>query len=131
MAWEQGPFQKLVGHTAGGDLSGSQYRFVKLAANKTVVVCTALTDKPIGVLQNKPTSGQAAEVVMSGATKLVAGADLALGALVGTAADGRAAAKTPGTDVTHYIVGNVLEENTAAGGIVTAQINCVSAARGV
>lgn len=129
MAWEQGPFQKLVGHVAGADLSAKQYHFVKLNTSKQVVICAATTDLPIGVLQNKPTSGQAAEVVMAGATKVVGDANLAKGDTIGTSADGQAAVYAAGTDTTKYIVGRVLEENTTAGGIVTAQINCIGVGR--
>ena len=38
--------------TASADLSSSQYYFVKMSAEGTVTVCAAVTDKPIGVLQN-------------------------------------------------------------------------------
>lgn len=129
MAWESGPAIKLVGYTAGADLSNSQYHFVEIGAGKTVTVCNAATDIPIGVLQNKPASGQTAEVLMCGVSKVVADADLAIGDLIGTSGDGQADAKVPGTDTTNYIVGRVLEENTTAGGIVTAAINCLAPSR--
>jgi hypothetical protein len=129
MAWEVDGVVKLVGHTAGADLSGKQYHLVKLAANKTVVVCAAVTDVPIGVLQNTPTSGQAAEVCIIGISKIVADANLATTDLIGTSADGQAAKKTPGTDTTNYVIGQVLEDNTAVGGLITAVINCAAPSR--
>ena len=46
--------------TAAADLSGKQYHFVKLASESTVNVCAAVTDVPIGVLQNTPASGESA-----------------------------------------------------------------------
>lgn len=129
MAWEVDGVVKLVGFTAGADLSAKQYHFVKINTGKTVVACSALTDVPIGVLQNAPTSGQAAEVCVIGITKIVGDADLALGDAIGPSADGQADARVIGTDTTHYVAGVVLEENSAAGGIVTAVINCASPGR--
>lgn len=126
MAWEAGPQTKLIGYTAGADLSTHQYKFVEVGAGKTVTLCNAATDIPIGVLQNTPTNGQTAEVTMVGMSKVSADANLALGDLIGTSADGQADAKVPGTDITEYVVGRVIEENTAAGGVITATINCLN-----
>ena len=58
MAYE-GPQIKLPGLTANADLSAKQYYFVKLSGAGTVTVCSGVTDKPIGVLQNTPESGDA------------------------------------------------------------------------
>jgi hypothetical protein len=124
MAFE-GPQSKLVGVTASADLSAKQYLFVKMSGEKTVTVCAAATDLPIGVLQNAPTSGQEAEVAFSGITKLIGTADLNFGDQIGTSSGGHAVAKSAGT--TDYIVGRVINGNAAAGGYITAAINCVSA----
>ena len=48
--------------TAYADLSAKQYYFVKMQSATQVTVCAAITDKPIGVLQNNPTAGQQAIV---------------------------------------------------------------------
>lgn len=125
MAWEGPQPIKLPAFKAGADLSAKQYYFVKLSAADTVTVCAATTDKPIGVLQNKPTSGQTAEICCVGVTKVSGDADLALGDSIGTSADGQAAAYTV-ADTTKYIVGTVLQDNAAAGGLVTAVINCAN-----
>ena len=111
---------------AGADLSAKQYHFVKLngANGRSVVACSGATDRPVGVLQNDPTSGQMATVMVTGITQLVADADLAAGDTIGTSADGQAAVYAAGTDTTKYIVGWVRDPNTAAGGIITAVINC-------
>lgn len=122
MAFE-GPQHKIPGLVAGGDLSTKQYHFVKISADNTVVICSGTTDKPIGVLQNKPASGAAAEVCSAGVTKIVGDANLAAGDSIGTSADGQAAVYTV-SDTTKYIVGQVIQENTAAGGIITADIDC-------
>lgn len=123
----EAPLYRIPGLTAGADLSGKQYHFVKLSGTGMgVVVCAAATDIPIGVLQNKPTSGQEAEVVALGLTKIVGDANLAIGDQIGTSADGQADAKTVGTDTTEYVVGRVVVENSAAGGLVSAVINCMN-----
>ena len=112
---------------AGADLSAAanQFKFVKLSNGK-VIICTAATDKPVGVLQNRPKLGEGAVVMHFGVTKLQGDADLAVDDLIGTSADGQADAKLPGTDLTEYVVGRVLEDNTAAGGLVSALINCAN-----
>jgi hypothetical protein len=106
--------------TAGQDLSSAQFRFVKLSADNTVVQCTATTDNPIGVLQNKPGSLGAAEVMTMGLTKLVAGGSLGYGVMVGTDAAGKGTAVVSGASGTvAYPKGQVVIGNTAANGIVT------------
>ena len=128
MAFE-GPQQRIPGLTASADLSAKQYYFVKMSADKTVTVCAAATDIPVGVLQNDPASGEEAVVCSVGTTKVSGDADLDFGQLIGTSADGQADRKIAGTDTTEYIVGQVLEGNTAAGGLITAAINCASPSR--
>ena len=78
---------------AGADLSSDQYKLVKLSAANTIVLCSNATDAPVGVLQNKPASGQAATVCISGASKLLAGGTISAGDFVGTDASGTADAK--------------------------------------
>ena len=111
---------------AGADLSTKQYYFVKLDNAGKAVVCDGATDKPVGVLQNNPTSGQAAEVVVVGLTKVSSDAGLTIGALIGTSADGQADAKTPGTDTTEYVVGTVLVTTGAAGVVGSVLVNCAN-----
>lgn len=115
---------------AGGDLSAKQYHFVKLNTSGQVVIVAAVTDKPVGILQNAPASGGVAEVMLAGISKMVADADLAIGDQIGASSDGQAATYAPGTDTTKYIVGEVLTANTAAGGIVSVAFNCMGAGRG-
>lgn len=115
---------------AGGDLSSSQFKFVKLNSSGQVVDIAAATDIPVGVLQNKPASGGAAEVMVIGISKVQGDADLAKGAQIGTSSDGQAAAYVNGTDTTKYVVGQVLLDNSAAGGIASALINCANPHRG-
>lgn len=115
---------------AGGDLSAKQYYFVKLNSSGQVVIVSAVTDKPIGILQNAPASGGVAEVMFFGVSKMSTDADLTIGNQIGPSSDGQAAAYAPGTDTTKYIVGEVLTDNTAAAGLVSVAFNCLGAGRG-
>lgn len=131
MAFE-GIQQCIPGLVAGADLSAAsaQYKFVKLSADGTVVLCSALTDKPIGVLQAPTPSSaypQPVTVCGFGVTKVQADASLTAGDLIGTSADGQADAKTPGAG-TEFVVGQVIavEGGTTAGNYITAFINCAN-----
>jgi hypothetical protein len=121
MAYEAA--QVKVGNwTASADLSSKQYHFVKMSGANTVDVTSAITDKTIGVLQNTPTSGQAAEVCIFGITKVVADGNLTAGNLIGTSSDAQADAITAGSDDTVYVVGQALE-SAAAGNTTTMFLN--------
>ena len=127
MANEYGP-SIIVGIEANADLSAAanQYKFVKLTSAK-VALCAAATDIPIGVLQNKPKAGETADVLALGVSKVRSDANLVAQDLIGTAADGEADAKVPGTDTTEYVVGMVLiDTSAAAGDYTTAYINCLN-----
>lgn len=106
----------------------AQFKFVKLSAANTVVECNGVTDKPIGVAQEAATGAGAPggiKVCIAGITKLQGDGDLAAGDSIGTSADGQAAAYTA-ADTTKHIAGQVLIDNAAAGGLVTAAINCAN-----
>lgn len=128
MAYEISAYSLKITLVAGGDLSSSQYKFVKINSSGQAVAIAAVTDRPIGVLQNAPTSGQEAEIVVVGGTKIKAGGTIDEGNVLGVDADGDAVSKTVGTDTTHYIAGTCI---LAAGNgeIGTAVINCASAGR--
>lgn len=77
----EGPFMNDGSQvTAAADLSASQFLGVKLTASRAVNLITASTDYPYGVLQNKPKSGDAADVVLVGICKAKAGALITAGA---------------------------------------------------
>lgn len=114
---------KIPGLSASADLSAKQFYYVKMSGALTVDVCSGATDIPIGVLQNKPTSGQNAEVATWGSvTKLSADEALTAGWLVGPSADGQADRKIPGTDTTEYMCGQVLQGTSAAAELATVLI---------
>ena len=106
--------------TAAADLSSKQYHFVVLASATTVNVATAITNAPIGILQNAPTSGQSAIVAVSRVSKVVADGTLAAGNFIGTSADAQADAISPGTDTTVYMMGQCL--GAASAGETTEMI---------
>lgn len=121
MAYEAAQI-KLGNLTAAADLSAKQFHFVKLASATTVNVCTAITDVPIGILQNTPTSGQAAEICIFGISKVVADGNLAAGNIIGTSLDSQADAITRGSDTTVTVMGHAIEAG-AAGQTVTMFVN--------
>ncbi len=133
MAFEGQQPVKLVGAIAGSGISAAaaQYKFVKLSADNTVVLCDGATDVPIGVLQAPIAAGGAADVVVVGETKVQADASLTAGQLIGTSADGQADRKIPGTDTTEYVVGvaTVVAGGPTAGNLITAIVNCASPGR--
>jgi len=114
MAYEV-PLHKPPVGLAAADLSAHQFKFVKVTATNAVNICTAGTDFAIGVLQNKPLSGVAAEVETQGTTKVVAGAAVAAGMGVMPDASGRAVTAT----ATNKVQGISLEAAAGAGEIIT------------
>ena len=129
MAYEINNYSVRATFVAGADLSTKQYTFVKLNSSGEVIAAAAATDIPIGVLQNNPTSGAEASVTIVGGTKIVAGAAIGEGALVGTSSTGKAVALVAGTDTTKYVVGTLLTESGADGDIVSAVVNCANPGR--
>ena len=130
MAYEYNGQSIIVTLEANADLSSKQYYFVELDANGKVGACNAATDRPIGVLQNKPSaSGESASVLIVGVSKINSDAALDEYNLIGPSADGQADKKIPGTDTSEYICGTMITATGGAGEIGTAAINCASPAR--
>lgn len=97
----------INGLVATGDLSSNQYYLVKAASTAgTVKVVSATTDVPLGVLYNKPTDGNAAEVVAGGIMKCVFGGTVTYGThlYVGPNSTGQVVAKSTKDDVVCGIV---------------------------
>ena len=118
--------------TAGADLSAAQYKFVKIdPADGDVVLCAAVTDRPIGVLQNDPASGEAAEVTIVGGSKLVAGGSASAGEALFTSSTGTGATAAFGGAASAMYVAGAFIENAASGEIVSVVVNCANSARGL
>lgn len=122
MSWEAEQLRLNV--TAAADLSGSQYKIVDVAG--TISASVALGSKTaIGVLLNKPQSGEQAEVAYLGRMKGYAGLALAAGARLqvtsggflttvqsGNVAVGKALAAANSGDLVPF-VGNFIGNYTA------------------
>ena len=113
MAYES-PLVTIGTFTAGADLSAKQYHFVVMASATTVNVCTAITDLPIGILQNNPdTAGEQCIVQIFGISKVVADGTITAGRWMGTSSDSQAAGITPGSDTTVYVMGQAIQAASA------------------
>jgi len=94
MAYEIPGFA-LGTRVAAADLSSSQFKFVKLAADNKVALAGA-GELALGALQNKPIAGEAANVMVNGTSKVVAGDTIVEGAIVAADAAGDAVTAAAG-----------------------------------
>lgn len=77
---------------AGADLRTKQYYAVEVTGADTVNVCNAAADVAIGILDNKPNTNDAAEVVMLGRTQAItdgSGTAIAAGDRLGPNSSGK------------------------------------------
>lgn len=85
-----------ISEPAGADLSSSQYKGVQMNTSGKIIDFTAITEFPIGILQNEPDAAEKpahiAPMGSGGLSKIRLGATLTPGVLVGLASDGRAVA---------------------------------------
>jgi hypothetical protein len=128
MAYEFSNYSVKVTLVAGADLSTKQYNFVKLNGSGQAVAIAAITDIPVGVLQNAPTSGQEAEVLIVGGTKLVASEAITLPAFLSVASAGKAD-KIAVSDTTQFVVGQAITAAGADAEVITAVVNCANPTR--
>ena len=131
MAWEIPSFLP-GGLKAAASLASNQYYGVKMTANNQVNVVDTDGEPGIGVLQNAPASGEAAEVMMSGITKVIVGStalttsDTLGSGMQAWGFDSSGLAKpiqrsSTGADIGDFVMGFVIE-GAAAGGIATVSI---------
>lgn len=123
------PGRKITAVCGAASLAQKKHYFVKLHTDGTVIVPTANTDQPYGILQNNPVQGGEAEIMKDGVSKLVASETVAIGNVIGTAADGRAEVMAHGTDTTKFIVGVALSA-ADAGETFTVDFSCSAPNRG-
>lgn len=125
MAFEvAGPASLVVSFEAGADLHLKQYYFVKFNSSGKVILCDTDGEAALGILQNTPTSGQAAAVMLYGISKVVVAASevIAIGAdaqmaAVGTTTAGtgtRVESTTTGADLADMMMGLWLESVTGS-----------------
>lgn len=101
-------------YVAGEDLSAKQYCWVYLSGDYAVSG-SSTTQALIGILQNAPTSGKVAEVMVSGCSKAVLGGTVAAGDRVGSHTDSTTVAKASDAGIT----GGVAEMGGASGAIIS------------
>lgn len=87
-----------IAFKATSDLSTKQFYIVKLDSTENVaVLASAATDKLIGVLVNKPKSGETMDVYArnaSGTGKVIAGGDVTIGSYITSDGNGKAIVTT-------------------------------------
>jgi hypothetical protein len=81
----------VVSFVAGADLRNYPFAPVRLDATGRVVLAGA-NERAIGILQNKPNTGETASVMLYGISKAVAAGAISIGSPVVAAADGQVAA---------------------------------------
>lgn len=126
---------KVIGHiVADADLSAKQFYCVKFSSTG-VALCSAAGERCDGILQNDPTAGLAAAVMVDGVSKGVASGALTAGTLVTTDAAGKLAAAVLGKTNTadaggaadallgSYVLGVLLETASADGDKVSVLID--------
>ncbi len=111
---------------AGGDLRTKQYHILRTSAagvtnlaSRTTAAQTAVADVS-GVLLNKPNSGQAASMAVTGECKVVAGAAITQGVNVTTNASGRAIVAASGD----WTIGTAQEAAGADGEVIRVLLDC-------
>lgn len=72
------PLLRAGVHEAGADLSSDQFKAVKYDASGNIVLAGA-GERSVGILQNAPINGEAAEIEESGYSKAVLGAVVTAG----------------------------------------------------
>lgn len=121
MATQQLAAYNTITLPAGADLTAAQFKFVKISSG--AVVLGAAGNDCIGVLLNKPNTGEAAEVQIGGVAKVQADAALATtGTKVMCSADGQAAAATS----TNHVLGRTVTTAAAAGELVEVLLTAPS-----
>lgn len=122
MATEQKGFA-IGTQVAGADLRALQFTFVKVNSSGQIVAATTSGGKVLGVLQNKPNTGEMTEVMVDGVSKVVAGAAVTAGVNIMSDGAGKGIlAATAGSTMT----GLALESAGASGDIISCYISpCV------
>lgn len=103
---------------AGADLRTKQFYCVKVTGVLEVGLTSADGEGFLGVLQNKPNTGEAAEVMVNGVTKVEAGAGGLTAGTFWEAANGGTAI----TAATGKVAGGVVLTTAAAGEIASVSI---------
>ena len=110
---------------AGADLSAKQFYGVKLSSG-AAILATVAGEPIVGVLQNAPTSGAAAEIQIASVAKCWLGGTVTAGDRLTVTAAGKFIASVAGGDT---IVGKALESGSD-GGVIAVLLNPSMSAAG-
>lgn len=113
----------ITGTTRIGPNGSAQFLAVKLSSttDRTVSLCTTSTERPYGILQNKPSTGIAADVGIDGVSKAVAGTTTITNGL--PLMVGSSGVLIPFTTSSQgFCIGQAIEAPTAVGQVFTARI---------
>lgn len=112
-----GEYFTIPGLVATATLAAKQYYVVQLSSTAgECKVATSGTSQVIGVVQNDPAAGEAAEVAFVGIAKVAVEASTTKGSYLTSSSTGRA--KTTTTDG-NVCIGVALEAYSTAGGIIS------------
>jgi hypothetical protein len=120
---EFGELTTIPGLTAAASLNNHQFGVVRFAAATTVNICSevlasAATKAPLGVLQNKPYAGEAAQVAIFGLSKVRAGGTITAGAPLSYNSSGHVVDAVSGD----MVIGRGMQAATVANTFVLALI---------
>jgi hypothetical protein len=121
MAYEI-PGADKISLPAGGDLRLLQYHFVKLNSSGAAITISNDGHYPIGILQNAPNTGETAEIMIRGISKIATvDAGVAIGVLVGPNATGLGETRVINANTwnLHYVCGVMASTTVASGDIGT------------
>lgn len=114
---ELGGSRDLMSFRSVGDLTAKRYHIARSAGDRFCGVASVATDsKIVGIIDNAPSSGQAAAVCYGGETKLVAGgAAVSSNAWVSVNSAGRAVDAASGD----MVVARALQASAADGDVIS------------
>lgn len=107
-----------TGAALAGQLSSGQFLAVKITGARTVGLTSSSVDQAYGILQNKPATGQAADVGIMGVSKAVAGAIVTAGNFLMSDTSGRLVPSTG----TNARIAQAIEGAAATSTIFTVEI---------
>lgn len=97
--------ERFSGVTASADCSAKQYHFAVISGDETVTFAGTAGVKCVGVFNNKPASGDPAEILVGPIVKITLSATIAANADISTTNAGQAKAAATG----ERILGQLLE----------------------
>jgi len=104
--------KQYIGMVASEDLSTAQYKIVNVSSGENMIALRVAAGAGVlGVLNNKPQSGENATVTVGGLTRCFAGATVGAGNWISVTASGTGIAATSG----QYILGKSIT-SVASGG---------------